>query len=98
MSIWRVVRDILVAIGLALFVVMAFYPISRFGGESSTGAYLRIGYLLSNALPTPLVTWLDVVPEINQGRLAATILSFFSWWLVLMVLTFGARTYFGRRT
>ena len=98
MATWRVVRDILVAIGLALAVGIAFYAISRFGGESATGATLRIGYLLSNVLPKPLVAWLDVIPELNQGRLAATILSFLAWWLVLMALTFGARTYLGRRT
>jgi len=97
MATWRVVRDLLVAIGLALSVAVAFYAISRFGGEPATGATLRIGYFLSNVLPKPLVAWLDVIPELNQGRLAATILSFLAWWLVLMALTFGARTYFGRR-
>lgn len=82
---------------MALAVALSFYALSRIGGASAIHAYLYIGYFLSDVLPEPLVTWLDG-PDMGGGIIAVTILSFLSWWLVLIAITFGARAYFNKRT
>jgi hypothetical protein len=97
-SMWRVVRDISIAILLAVVVSIAFFALSRFGGASGTAAYLGPGRALSNALPPSWTSWLDPIPEITQGNIAASVLAFLCWWLLLMAITFGVRTYVRRRT
>jgi len=97
-SMWRVVRDISIAILLAVVVAISFIALSRFGGDSGTAAYLGLGRALGNLLPPSWTAWLDPLPEMTQGNIAASVLAFLCCWFVLMAITFGVRTYVRRRT
>jgi hypothetical protein len=93
MAIPSIVKAGLVAVALAAVAAIAFPALGYIGGTAATDVYLLPGVMMASALPSTFISWLEGDPEVSHGTFSVLILSFASWWLLLLAASalIGAR-------